>query len=158
MAKFGQQPDNDNKENQQHHGIPHWNQRMLIGRTAEQVAEEPHRRAQSSYNQSRPTPGHPCHKQRGQQVECRYYQLAARQIIDEAHSNCQGDSRNCSGKLRSKRKLPNCFHEKPQSEQSFDKALRLFVHAPAGLPEKSRPVQRRAHFTFAPLGMTARDF
>src|SRR5436309_12732629 len=53
-AKRRQQPDDDEKEHKKHDGVPNRNQRMLICRPTEHVAEEPDAGTERSQRESRP--------------------------------------------------------------------------------------------------------
>src|SRR6266566_8137409 len=109
-AKRRQQPDNDEKEHKKHDRVPNGNQRMLIHRTAEHVAEEPRASTECSHCESHRAPGHPSREARGQQVKRRYCPLAARQIIHEAENGCQHHSSGSRNHLRSHTKLCSWIH------------------------------------------------
>src|SRR6266571_9209849 len=126
-AKRRQQPDNDEKEHKKHDGVPDGNQRMLIRRPTEYVAEEPHARAQRSHCQSGRAPGHPSREARRQQVKSRYCPLTTRKIIHKAKNNCQRHSRGSRGHLRSRTKLSPWIHLE-LTAGNFDKTVRNFVH------------------------------
>src|SRR6266699_4756306 len=126
-AKRRQQPDNDEKEHKKHDGVPNGNQRMLIRRPAEHVAEEPRASTERSHCESRRAPGHPSREARGQQVKSRYCPLATRKIIHEAENGCQRHSCGSRNHLRSHTKLSPWIHWSSVL-QNFDKTARNFVH------------------------------
>src|SRR6266480_1632994 len=104
-AKRRQQPDNDEKEHKKHDAVPDGNQRMLIRRPTEYVAEEPHARTKRCHCESGRAPGHPSRKACWQQVKSRYCPLTTRKIIHKAENNCQHHSCGSRDHLRSHTKL-----------------------------------------------------
>src|SRR5438067_2755106 len=126
-AERGLEIDDDEKEHKKHDGVPDGNQRMLIRRPTEYVAEEPHARAQCSHCESGRTPGHPSREARRQQVKSRYCPLTTRKIIHKAKNNCQRHSRGSRGHLRSRTKLSPWIHLE-LTAANFDKTVRNFVH------------------------------
>src|SRR6266496_1822570 len=126
-AKRRQQPDNDEKEHKKHDAVPDGNQRMLIRRPTEYVAEEPHARTKRCHCESGRAPGHPSRKACWQQVKSRYCPLTTRKIIHKAENNCQHHSCGSRDHLRSHTKLSPLIHLE-LSAGNFDKAVRNFVH------------------------------
>src|SRR6266478_1555009 len=126
-AKRGQEPDNDEKEHKKHDGVPNGNQRMLIRRPAEHVAEEPCTSTERSHCESRRAPGHPSREACGQQVKSRYCPFATRKIIHKAENGCQRHSSGSRNHLRSHTKLSPWIHWNSVL-QNFDKTARNFVH------------------------------
>src|SRR4029077_2123357 len=115
VAKRHQQPDNDEKEHKKHDGIPNRNQRMLICRPTEHVAEEPDAGTQRSHHKSHPTPGHPGSEARRQQIKSRYCPLASCKIIDEPEADCERDSDKRRKDLRNGGGLWYRIHVRTQS-------------------------------------------